>query len=106
MRRLAATQTISSWKVKETEMAANDAQDVVRLATARNPAEAHLMEQALQAEGIACHVVGDFLNAGLGDIPGLRAEVWVHRQDLARAEGVLQQIQTTAQEPGEHEPEA
>ena len=87
-------------------MAPNDSQDVVRLATANNPAEAHVMEQALQADGIACQVVGDFLDVGLGDIPGMQAEVWVHRQDLARAEAILRQIQTDAQAAGENEPEA
>ena len=63
--------------------------DVVRLATAANPAEAHIWEQALAEEGIRAKVVGDFLDAGIGDVPGMRAEVWVHRADLARAEQVL-----------------
>jgi hypothetical protein len=65
--------------------------DIVRLATAMNPVQAHIWEQALQAEGIQCKVVGDFLDAGIGDIAGFRAEVWVHRNDLARAEAILKQ---------------
>src|SRR5262249_31727820 len=60
--------------------------DVVRLATAPNPAQAHIWEQALRKAGIRCKVVGDFLDAGIGDIPGLRAELWVRRDDLTRAE--------------------
>jgi hypothetical protein len=68
---------------------ADSPDDVVRLVTAANPPEAHLIEQALRDEGIACRVVGDFLNAGIGDIPGVRPEVWVHRDDVARAEAVL-----------------
>ena len=29
-------------------------------------------------------MLGDYLNAGFGDIPGLSAEVWVGTSDLAR----------------------
>ena len=71
----------------------NAKDDIVRLATATNPLEAHIWEQALQEAGIECRVVGDFLDAGVGDIPGLQAELWVHRNDLARAEEVLRQGQ-------------
>jgi hypothetical protein len=63
--------------------------DIVRLTTANNPAEAHLWCEALQEEGIRCRVVGDYLEAGLGDIPGIRAEVWVHRDDVERAQAIL-----------------
>jgi len=85
-------------------MANRDPNDVVRLATAPNPAVAHVWEQALRAEGIGCKVVGDFLDAGLGDIPGLTAELWVHRDDVAAAEAVLrrrgaQAVQATTDEP-------
>lgn len=72
--------------------------DVVRLAHAVTPAQAHIWQQRLQEEGIECHVVGDYLDAGLGDIPGMQSEVWVHRGDFARAEEVLRRIQETATE--------
>jgi hypothetical protein len=71
--------------------------DVVRLATAANPVEAHVWEQALKEAGIQSRVVGDFLDAGVGDIPGVQAEVWVHRDDLARAEEVLRQGQEVSE---------
>jgi hypothetical protein len=71
--------------------AKNAGEDIVRLATAANPVQAHIWEQALKEAGIRCKVVGDFLDAGLGDIPGLSAELWVHRDDLARAEEILRQ---------------
>ena len=87
-------------------MVPNESDPVVRLATASNPTEAHLMEQALREEGITCKVVGDFLDAGLGDIPGLRAEVWVHQSDLARAEDVLRNIQAEGEETRLDGPEA
>jgi hypothetical protein len=78
--------------------------DIVRLATAINPLQAHIWEQALQEAGIRCQVVGDFLDAGLGDIPGLSAELWVHRDDLARAEEILRQGQEVSDaEPLEEE---
>lgn len=63
--------------------------DIVRLATAPNPAQAHIWQEALEAEGIRCQVVGDYLDAGLGDIPGLSAELWVHKEDAVRAEAIL-----------------
>lgn len=70
-------------------MARPNPEDVVRLTTAQNPAEAHVIEQALRQAGIECQVVGDYLDAGIGDIPGVRAEVLVHRDDLGAAEQVL-----------------
>ena len=36
---------------------------------------------------------GDYLSAGLGDIPGLQAEIWVHKEDVARGEEVLREMQ-------------
>jgi hypothetical protein len=73
--------------------ALNSGDDIVRLATAPNPIQAHIWEQALNEAGIRCKVVGDFLSVGLGDIPGLSAELWVHRDDVARAEAVLREGQ-------------
>jgi hypothetical protein len=59
--------------------------NVVRLMTAIHPAQAHLWRVALEEEGISAKVVGDYLDAGIGDIPGARAELWVHRDDAERA---------------------
>jgi hypothetical protein len=70
-------------------MASDNRDDIVRLATADTPALAHIWQQALGEEGIESHVVGDFLDAGLGDIPGLKAELWVHQADAARALEIL-----------------
>ncbi len=78
-------------------MATHPSDDIVRLVTANNPAEAHVWQQALADEGIQSQVVGDYLDAGLGDIPGLRAELWVHRDDVARAEEVLRRGREAAQ---------
>jgi hypothetical protein len=65
--------------------------EMARLAEAANPFQAHIWQQALQEEGIRCQVLGDYLEAGIGDIPGMRAEVWVEAADLARAEAILSQ---------------
>jgi hypothetical protein len=73
-------------------------EDIVRLATAPNPAQAHIWQLALESEGIKCQVVGDYLDAGVGDIPGLTAEIWCHRDDLARAEEILRQGQEVSEE--------
>jgi hypothetical protein len=67
--------------------------NVVRLATAANPFQAHIWQQALEQEGIRCQVLGDYLDAGIGDIPGMTAEVWVEAADAARAETILRQHQ-------------
>ena len=74
-------------------MADEKPNDVVRLATANNPVQAHIWQQALEDEGIHCHVVGDYLDAGIGDVPGIGAELWVHPEDLARAEAILERGQ-------------
>jgi hypothetical protein len=74
-------------------MSIDPSDDIVRLATAPNPAQAHIWEQALTQAGVRCKVVGDYLDAGLGDIPGMRAEIWVRRDDVTRAEGVLREMQ-------------
>jgi hypothetical protein len=66
--------------------------DIVRLVSAENPAQAHIWEQALQADGIRCKVVGDYLDASFGDLPGLKPEVWVRRRNVQRAEDVLNEI--------------
>jgi hypothetical protein len=73
------------------------------LATAPNPAQAHIWRDALQEEGIQAKVVGDYLDAGLGDIPGVGAEVWVHRDDVPRAEAILKRGQAVEEESDEEE---
>ena len=70
-------------------MADRNPHDVVKLITAQNPTQAHIWQQALAEAGIRAKVVGDFLGAGFGDIPGAKPEVWVHRDDVARAEEAL-----------------
>src|SRR4051794_38669392 len=65
--------------------------EMVRLAAATNAFQAHIWRQALQREGIRCQVLGDYLGAGIGDIPGIETEVWVEAADLARAEAILSQ---------------
>jgi hypothetical protein len=74
-------------------MSAEPSDDILRLATAPNPAQAHIWEQALRQAGVRCKVVGDYLDAGFGDIPGLRAEIWVHKEDVARGEAILREMQ-------------
>jgi hypothetical protein len=74
-------------------MATRSDDDIVKLATASNPVQAHLWQQVLEAEGIRCQAVGDYLDAGFGDIPGMRAEIWVHRGDVERALEILRTSQ-------------
>jgi hypothetical protein len=72
-------------------MHSTDQHEIVRLAEATNPIEAHIWQQALEEEGIRCHVLGDYLDAGIGNIPGIGAEVWVEAADLSRAEAFLRE---------------
>ena len=87
-------------------MATDKSHDVVKLATAATPVQAHVWQQALQEEGIACKVVGDFLDAGFGDLPGISAEIWVHRDDVARAREIIragEELEEKRAEQGEEE---
>jgi hypothetical protein len=79
-------------------MPSEDRYDLVRLAAAPNPVLAHIWQQALEQEGIRCQVLGDYLDAGLGDIPGFSAELWVEASDFARAEEILRQHQDRSEE--------
>ncbi len=77
--------------------------DVICLATASTPFDAHLWQQALEEADIYCKVVGDYLDAGLGDVPGIRAEVWVRRDDYDRAKAILDAHRPSTEEPAEEE---
>ncbi|HBI45622.1 MAG TPA: hypothetical protein DDY78_22635 [Planctomycetales bacterium] len=72
---------------------------IVHLATANNPVEAHVWRQALEDEGISCQVVGDLLDAGFGDVGSVKAEVWVHANDLEQARAFLAAHHGAADEP-------
>jgi hypothetical protein len=77
-------------------MSTDTTEDIVRLTTAPNPPMAHILQQSLADAGIRSQVVGDYLDAGLGDIPGLQPEIWVRREDLERAQEVLRATQEPA----------
>jgi len=64
--------------------------NVVSLSTAPNPVLAHIWANALREEGIPCHVVGDFLDAGIGDISGVQPQIWIKPQDMTHAQDVLE----------------
>ena len=82
-------------------MPSQDQQNIVRLAAAANPVQAHIWQQALEDEGIRCQVLGDYLDAGIGDIPGMSAEVWVESSDLGRAEAILRRHGSSSEEEAE-----
>lgn len=62
--------------------------DVVRVASGSD-VTVRVWQQALDAEGIECRVVGEDLNAGIGTAIGNSVELWVRREDAARAEAVI-----------------
>ena len=84
-------------------MRSEDQHDLVRLAAAANPFQAHIWQQALEQEGIRCQVLGDYLDAGIGDIPGMGAEVWVETADLARAKAILDHHRGRSEEAAQPE---
>ncbi len=87
-------------------MSSTDPDEVVRLITASNYVQAHVWEQALRAAGIECRVVGDYLTASVGGVPGVPAEIWVHRNDLERARGLLEEAKAAPEEDGPGEESA
>lgn len=79
----------------------DNAKEIVQVATASNPAQAHIWQQALTDAGIECKVVGDYLSTGVGTYPGIPAEIWVHQADQARAEAILTEIREKQSEDEE-----
>jgi hypothetical protein len=70
-----------------------DSHDMVYLAAAANSFQAHLWQNSMQEAGIRCRVLGDSLEAGIGDVPGLSVEVWVDPAQRDRAEAYLRHHQ-------------
>ena len=70
-------------------------EEVVSLGSAANLQEANAWRQALQEAGIRCRVVGEYLTVGvgIGVLPDMYPQVWVHRNDLDRAQAVLNACQ-------------
>jgi hypothetical protein len=63
---------------------------IVRLATASNPQEAALWQQALEALGVRCRVVGETLGSfGVVYPESVQPEIWVFESDVDRAKAVL-----------------
>jgi hypothetical protein len=86
-------------------MHSDDQPRTARLAAAANPFQAHIWQQALEQEGIRSQVLGDYLDVGIGALPGMGAEVWVETTDLARAEAALRRHRDrpgAAPQPAEH----
>lgn len=79
-------------------MKLEDQHELLRLVTAANPFQAHVWQQALEREGIHCRVVGDYLDAGIGDVPGMMAEVWIDAADATRAEEILRRHAPVAEQ--------
>ena len=80
--------------------------NIVCVAHADTAVEAHIWQNALEEEGIKAKVVGDFLDAGLGNIPGMKAEVWVHEDDLQKATQIIEQIKQAPPDDSEEAEES
>jgi hypothetical protein len=85
---------------KETIMQSDD---YVHLANARNPVEANIWRQALEDEGVSCKVVGDMLEAGIGNVGSVKTEVWVHANQVEQARAFLAAHHGAADESEEDE---
>ena len=63
------------------------------LHTARHAAEAHLIRDYLESEGIKTIVRGEFLTGGIGELPADVCQVWVVvDSDAERAWALLRQF--------------
>jgi hypothetical protein len=80
-------------------------EEIVCVAHATTPTQAHIWQNALEQEGISCEVVGDYLEAGMGGLQSMRAEIWVHRKDLEKAQAILEVEQTPGEEAEEEKEE-
>jgi hypothetical protein len=83
-------------------MQQNDSGDrIVRLAKPRDSQEAELWRAALEAQGIRCRLVGDYLAAG--GLVGWHAEVpevWVFERDQERAAELLNELRQSQGQGG------
>jgi hypothetical protein len=78
----------------------NPSAKIIRLATARDPQEAHLWRQALEDAGIRCQVVGEYLGSfGIAPPGHPVPEVWVLEEDVGRASQVVASIRGPATGP-------
>ncbi len=75
---------------KGSTMSSELSHEMVRLAAASNSFQAGIWRDALRREGIRCEVLGNNLEGGIGDIPGISVEVWVDASEWKRAEAILQ----------------
>jgi hypothetical protein len=68
----------------------SEGDEIVRLTTTDTALQAHVLCDALQEEGVRCRAVGDYIETGgLAHLPSTPAEVWVHRDDLEKAQAIL-----------------
>jgi hypothetical protein len=67
----------------------NDSDDVVRVA-AGDMMSIEFYKQKLDEEGIEARVVGEALGASFGTAIQRSVELWVHKKDAARAEKVIE----------------
>ena len=67
----------------------SDKSDVVRVAAGEQPT-IEFYKQALLEAGIEAHVLGTALAASFGSALQGSIELWVHEADAARAEGIIQ----------------
>jgi len=73
--------------------------EIVRLVSAGTLQQAHAWQAALDAEGIRCRVVGEYLTQGFGGgVPGMYPEIWVYGRDLDRARAALQVHEATGRQ--------
>lgn len=70
---------------------------MIRLARARHAWEAHIWKAALEAEGIRCHVLGEF---GIGEHAAM-PELWVAQDDAPFALEILA-VYRSAAESGDY----
>ena len=64
---------------------------LVRLYSAEDSIEAHLLRHMLERQGIPCVITGEHLESGMGELPAFGViDVWVLDENFADADEVLE----------------
>lgn len=66
---------------------------------ARNSLEAHVVRDVLRQQGITAHVLGEFLQGGMGDLPAGMVRLAVEEPDADRAETLVRAWDAEQTEP-------
>ena len=66
---------------------------------AQNLFDAHLVKDAVEAEGIPAHIAGEYLTGGVGQLPAMDyIAVMVPASSMPRAQEIVREVEATLSE--------